>query len=191
MLTKTDYSEWTSPTVYVKNKIRAYVDFPTGLNGCLETYTNPLLSSEDIFAKVSGGKVFSKLDLSDVYFQISVDEERVKYLTINMKRSNRLPFGIKVARVIFWQNLDTLLNDVDFAIAYLDDILIKTECREQHTEHVKEVFEKIKHYGLKRSLNDFDFFKSKTKYLGQIKDAPLNGWKRSETAITQECRKQY
>lgn len=62
---------------------------------------------------------------------------------------NRLPFGIKVIPGIFQQIIDTLVNDVDFAIAYVDDILIKSEIREQHAEHVKEVFEIIKQYGLK------------------------------------------
>ena len=41
MLTKTDYSELTSPTVYVKkknNKIRTCADFSTRLNDCLEIY---------------------------------------------------------------------------------------------------------------------------------------------------------
>ena len=49
VLTKMDYSDWTSPTVYVKkkdNKIRACADFSMGLNDCLETYNYPLLSPQ-------------------------------------------------------------------------------------------------------------------------------------------------
>ena len=37
--------------------------------------------------------------------------------------------------------MDSLVNDVDFIIAYLDDILIKSESQEQHAKHDKEVFE--------------------------------------------------
>ena len=48
--------------------------------------------------------------------------------------------------------MDTILNDVDFTIAYLDDILIKSERQEQHAKHIKEVFEKMKKYSLKGSL---------------------------------------
>ena len=62
--------------------------------------------------------------------------------------------------------MHTLLNDVDFAIAYLDDILIKSESWEQHTEHVTEVFVKIKQYGLELSLDKCEF--SYLKSLGQI-----------------------
>ena len=40
--------------------------------------------------------------------------------------------------------MHTLLNKVDFTIADLEDILIKSESRAQHAEHVKEAFEKNK-----------------------------------------------
>ena len=60
---------------------------------------------------------------------------------------NWLPFGIKATPRIFQNFMDTLLNDVDFEIANLDDILIKNEKWEQHAKHVKEVLERIKQYG--------------------------------------------
>ena len=89
---------------------------------------------EDMFAKLSGWKVFSKLDLSKVYHQISVNKECAMYLTINKKKGsykfNRLPFSIKVEQGIFQQIMDTLLNDVDFMIAYLDDTLIESVSQE-------------------------------------------------------------
>ena len=37
---------------------------------------------------------------------------------------------------------DTMLADLDFVTAYLDDILIKSKAREDHTKHVIEVFKK-------------------------------------------------
>ena len=94
VLTKTDYREWASPTVYVNNnnnnnnEIRTSADFSTGLNDCLETYNYPLPSPRDIFAKLSGGKVFSKLDLSEPYLQISVDEECAKYLILKYTKKS-------------------------------------------------------------------------------------------------------
>ena len=108
------------------------------LNDCLETYNYPLTSPKNTFAKLSGDKVFSKLDLSEAYLQIPVDKECAKYLTIKMLkglyRFNRSPFGIKITISIFQQIIDTLLNDEDFAIAYLDDILIKSESQEQYAK---------------------------------------------------------
>ena len=105
-----------------------------GLNECFKIYNYLLPSLEDIFVKLNGGTVFSNLDLFEVYFQIPVDVECAKYLTINalkgLYKFNRLLFGIKIAPGIFQQIIDMLLNDVNFQIAYLDDILIKSESQE-------------------------------------------------------------
>ena len=63
-------------------------------------------------------------------------------MLIGLYRFNWQPFRINIAAGIFLQI--TLLNDVDFSIAYFDDILTKSESREQRAERVKDVFEKNK-----------------------------------------------
>ena len=65
------------------NKIRVCADFSTGLNECLRDHTNPVPTPEEIFSKLNGGKVFSKIDLSEAYLQVKVEEECTKYLTIH------------------------------------------------------------------------------------------------------------
>ena len=175
VISKISYSDWASPTVYIRkknNKIRVCADYSTGLNDCLKDHSYPLPSPEDIFAKLNGGKVFSKLDLSEAYLQLKVDYESSELLTINTHKGlykfNRLPFGVKVAPSIFQQVMDTMLAGLDFAIAYLDDILIKSENNKQHCEHVREVFKRIDEYGFKLSSEKCEFFMTQVKYLGQI-----------------------
>ena len=65
--------------------------------------------------------------------------------------------------------MDTILADLDFATAYLDDILIKSKNREYHAKLVIEVFKK-KEFGFKLSMEKCEFFQSKIKYLGQVID---------------------
>ena len=48
--------------------------------------------------------------------------------------------------------MDTMLSDLDFTTAYLDNILIKSKNRENHAKHVIEVFKKIKEFGFKLSF---------------------------------------
>ena len=62
-----------------------------------------------------------------------------KYLKGFLK-FNRLPFRIKVVPGMFQQMMDAMLGDLDFPVAYLDDILIKSRNREEHAKHVKLVF---------------------------------------------------
>ncbi|GAB1597557.1 hypothetical protein Ahia01_000032200, partial [Argonauta hians] len=130
--------DWAAPTVYVKmrnRKIRVCADFSTGLNECVKDYSYPLPCPEEIFAKLNGGKIFAKLDFSDAYLQIKVADECAQYLTINTHKGlfklNRLPFGLKVAPAVFQQIMDSMLSEFDFAVAYLDDILIKSESYNQ------------------------------------------------------------
>ena len=112
---------------------------------------NPLPSSEEVFTKLSGGKIFSKIDLIEAYLQIPVEEESSKLLCISTHKGlfkiNRLAFGIKVASAIFQQIIDTMLSGIDFSIGCLDDILMKSETIEQQRKHVFQVFERINKYG--------------------------------------------
>ena len=60
---------------------------------------------------------------------------------------------------------------LNFAIAYLDDILIKSENNNQYCDHIKEVFRRIDDYGFKLSSVKWEFFMSQIRYLGQIINA--------------------
>ena len=78
VLSKLEYSELAAPTVYVKKKSKEIcisVDFSAGLNAALKFCHYPLLCPEDIFAKLNVEKFFLKIDLSDAYLQILVEEE--------------------------------------------------------------------------------------------------------------------
>ena len=58
--------------------------------------------------------------------------------------------------------MDAMLGYLDFAVAYLHDIMIRSRNRVEHAKHVKLVFKNLKEYGLKLSIDKFD------KYLGHI-----------------------
>ena len=71
------------PCKQKSNQTRICADFSTGLNDALQDHHYPLPSPEEIFNKLNGGKIFPKIDLSDAYLQIEVDEESSKLLYIN------------------------------------------------------------------------------------------------------------
>ena len=62
---------------------------------------------EDIFARLAGGKVFTKLDLSQAYLQLPVDEDSKALLVINTLKGlfqyNRLPYGFQWHQPFFSQ----------------------------------------------------------------------------------------
>ena len=90
ILSKVEFSEWAAPTVYIRKKskeIRVCADFSTGLNAALKDYYYPLPGPEEVFNILNAGKIFSKIDLSEAYLQIPVEENNSKLLCINAQRA--------------------------------------------------------------------------------------------------------
>ncbi|KII69716.1 hypothetical protein RF11_06400 [Thelohanellus kitauei] len=82
LLEVVETSEWTSPIVVVpkhNGQIRICADFRVGLNSQLHVERYPIPSMDELLIKLKDMNIFSKLDLSDAYFQLPSDEES-KYL---------------------------------------------------------------------------------------------------------------
>ena len=86
MLEKVRYSEWAAPIVLVvkpDKSIRICGDYKVTVNSVLEVDQHPLPNPEQLFVELSEGEKFTKLDLSQVYQQILLDEDSREYVTIN------------------------------------------------------------------------------------------------------------
>ena len=80
-----DHAEWTSPIVTVRKKnggIRLCADFKVSINKHIEPNQHPIPNPTDLLSKLSGGSVFSKLDLSQAYAQLPLDEQSQSYCVI-------------------------------------------------------------------------------------------------------------
>ncbi|XP_040155606.1 uncharacterized protein K02A2.6-like [Anopheles arabiensis] len=104
IITPVDYSDWAAPIVVVRKSngnVRICGDYSTGLNDALQPHEYPLPLPDDIFAKLAHCQYFSKIDLSDAFSQVEIEECYRPLLTINTHRGlyhyNRLPPGIKIA----------------------------------------------------------------------------------------------
>ena len=96
-----EYSPWASGVVPVAKRDTKDVRLCGDYNPVIREDKFPLPRVEDIFAKMAGGKRFSKIDLTNAYLQMEVVETSKQYITINTLKGqfqyNRLPFGIKTA----------------------------------------------------------------------------------------------
>lgn len=89
----------------------------------------PIPKPQDLFTNLAGGEKFTKLDLSQAYQQVELEESSKQYLTINTHSQyqvNRLPYGVASAPAIFQKLMDQVLQGIDGVICYLDDILATT-----------------------------------------------------------------
>ena len=85
-LERVDHSEWAAPIVAVPKKDGKFQicgDYKVTVNQALAMDQYPLPKPDDLFATLAGGKVFTKLDLSQAYLQLRFDEKSATYVTIN------------------------------------------------------------------------------------------------------------
>ena len=66
--------------------------------------------------------------------------------------------------------MDTMLGDLDYTTAYLDDILVTSKTSAEHRNHIVNVFEKLQEYRFKVKEAKCDFFLPEIKYLGHIRN---------------------
>ena len=52
----------------------------------------------------------------------------------------KVPFGLAQAPAYFQELMTEILKDFNFAIAYLDDIIVFSRMTEEHLSHIKQVF---------------------------------------------------
>ena len=56
----------------------------------------------------------------------------------------------------------------DFAMGYLDDIIVFSKTEEEHLHHLEEIFKRMKHFDLKMKREKSSFFKKHIQYLGHL-----------------------
>ena len=99
-------TDWVNSQVVVEKpngKHRTCLD-PNDLNKAIKRHHFHLPTTEEILAFMSNAKFVTKLDASNAYWQIEVDDESSKLLTFNTPFGRfsfqRLPFGIHSASEI-------------------------------------------------------------------------------------------
>ena len=189
---KKSISLWASPIVVVPKKsapgepprCRMCIDFrklnelqPEVHRADLETGGNislvPLPKIDEMYGRLQGAKVFTTLDLRHGYYHISLSENsktKTAFVTPSGKyQFEAVPFGLAQAPAYFQQLISMVLQGCsDFAMVYLDDIIIFSKNEAEHIRHIEVIFQKLKEAGLKLKESKCDFFKKEIHYLGHL-----------------------
>ena len=175
IITAVSFSEWAAATVPVvksNGSIRLCGDYKLTVNRALNLDTYPIPRLEDLLSSLAGAKIFSKLDMSQAYAQLRIDDRSKQYTTINTHRGlfqyNRLPFGVSSAPGIFQRTMEGVLGDLSGVLCYLDDILMWGSTEQEHDERVTAVLSRLQDKGLKLQASKCAFRMSEMSYLGYI-----------------------
>ena len=191
---KKSISPWASPIVVVPKKSapgeasrwRMCVDFrkinelqpiTQRVDKQMDTQGNlsliPLPKIDEMYANLCGAKIFTTLDLRSGYYHIALDNEskaKNGFITpFGKYEFNAVPFGLAQAPAYFQQLISIVLQDCsNFMMAYLDDIIIFSQNKEDHLKHIEIIFKKLKKADLKLKESKCDFFKKEIHYLGNL-----------------------
>lgn len=126
-------------------RFRLCGNYKVTINQALVIDQFPLPKPEDLFATLANGTQFSKLDLSQAYLQLQLDDAPMPYVTVNTHQGlyqyARLPFGVASAPAIFQRLMDTMLQGVPGVICYIDYILVTGANEEEHLHNLGKVLE--------------------------------------------------
>ena len=127
---------------------------------------------EDIFSQLNGANYFSTLDLRTGYHHIPLDEESIPKTTFTSPFGKfeyvKAPFVLAQAPAYFQELMTGILKDFNFAIAYLDEIIMLSKIVEEHLDQIKQVFKKLQSAHLSMKLSKCHFFMKEIQYLGHI-----------------------
>ena len=167
-------SQWVNQLVVTEKpngKLRVCID-PCDLNKAILRQRYQLPTAEQLFSEMSGAKFFTKLDASNGYWQIPVDEESSKLLTFACPkgcfRFTRLPYGIHSASEVFQSRIENIIKDIPRARNSQDDIIIWGETIADLESSTKMVLHEIRQHGLKLNKSKCVFNVDKIVFLGHV-----------------------
>ena len=142
------------------------------LNKVTRKFVWPMPKVEDIFSQLNGAKYFSTLDLRAGYHHIGLTADSIPKTAFTSPFGKyeyvKVPFGLAQAPAYFQELMTGVLKDLPFAMAYLDDIIIYSSTPEEHLQHIKTVFEKLRHAKLSMKRSKCHFFTKEIQYLEHI-----------------------
>jgi hypothetical protein len=138
-------------------------------NKAIKREKHPMPTLDDLISDLNGSTVFSKLDMTNAYHQLELDEQS-RYITtftthVGLRRYKRLLFGVNAASEIFQNAIAELLSDIPGAKNLSDDIIVHGKTQKEHDISLRATLKKLEENGAKLnkekcvfSVNELVFF---------------------------------
>lgn len=174
---KESFSEYASPLVLVRKKdgsTRVCVDYRK-INEKMVKDEFPLPVIDDHLDKLSGAKIFSKLDLKDAFFHLKIRDDCTKFTAFVTPTAQyeflRAPFGLSICPNYFTRYVTSIFRKFiaqGSVLIFIDDIIIPAEDYDQAACRLEEVLKVAAKYGLVINWKKCDLLTKRVEYLGHI-----------------------
>ncbi|GJV35198.1 putative ribonuclease H-like domain-containing protein [Tanacetum coccineum] len=175
----TSTSPGGAPVLFVKKKdgsFRMCIDYQE-LNKLIVKNRYPLPRIDDLFDQLQGLSVYSKIDLRSGYHQLRVRDEDIRKL-LSIQITNK--YGISSEAIWFNNSPSVFRNHHNrvckpyldkFVIVFIDDILIYSHNKEEHTNHLIIILELLKKEMLYAKFSKCNFWIRIVQFLGHLIDS--------------------
>ena len=173
---RSSLSPVASPVLMVRKPnggIRVCIDY-RALNEITIKNRYPIPRISETLDRLSKAKIFSKFDIIHAFNRIRMKEAH-EWLTAFNTRYGQfeylvMPFGLCNAPATFQNYINEAVRDFldHFCTAYLDDILVYSQTKEDHTQHVLKVLRRLRERRLQLDIDKCEFHVQRIKYLGLI-----------------------
>ena len=174
VLRKINHSEWACPMFTISKpdgSLRSLADLRE-VNKVIKRKPFPLPKITDMLQKLEGFMYATSLDLNMGYYHMLLTPFSSRLCTIVLPWGKyeylRLPMGLSISPDVFQEKMSDLMVGLEFARAYLDDLLIiSTETGfNKHLEKLDMVLTRLQSAGLKINAVKSFFARTELEYLG-------------------------
>ncbi|GJT34604.1 putative reverse transcriptase domain-containing protein [Tanacetum coccineum] len=137
----------------------------------------PLPRIDDLFDKLQGSSVYSKIDLRSGYHQLRVRDEDIPKTAFRTRYRHYefqvMPFDLTNAPTVFMDLMNRVCKPYldKFVIVFIDDILIYSRNKEEHANHLRIILELLKKEKLYAKFSKCDFWIRIVQFLGHLIDS--------------------
>ena len=165
---------WVSPIVVVPKAdggVRSCIDMREP-NKAIKREKHIMPTLDDLISDLNGSKVFSKLDLSNAYHQLELDEAGRQVTTFTthagIRRYKRLLFGVNAAAEIFQNTISEILSDIAGVRNLSDDIIVLGKTQAEHDSSLQATLKRLEERGAKLNKGKCKFSVHELTFFGHV-----------------------
>ena len=124
-----------------------------------------------------GARVYSKINLRTGYHQLRVREVDIPKTTFRTRYGHFeftvMPFELTNAPAAFMDLMHRVFHPYldQFFVVFMDDILIYSQSKEKHEDHLRVILQLLRDHQLYAKFNKCEFWLTEVRFLGHVVSA--------------------